>query len=51
MDIDSNELKALEGRVDKIIQKGAYSIDQVLAEVREIMGLEGAQKQALADDN
>jgi len=51
MDMNSEELKSLEGRVDKIIQKGAYSIDQVLVEVREIMGLEETQKQMVADDN
>ena len=51
MDVDDQELKALEGRVEKIIQKGAYSIDQVLAEVREIMGHTDTQKQAVADDN
>jgi CheY-like chemotaxis protein len=51
MDMDDRELKALEGRVEKIIQKGAYSIDQVLTEVRDIMDLTETQKQATADDN
>ncbi|MGD8566579.1 MAG: response regulator [Gammaproteobacteria bacterium] len=38
MELDENESYRLEKRVSFIIQKGAYSIDQVLTAVRDILG-------------
>jgi CheY-like chemotaxis protein len=38
MELDENETRSLENRVEMIIQKGAYSIDQVLSAVRDILG-------------
>lgn len=38
MELDENETHRLENRVSFIIQKGAYSIDQVLMAVRDILG-------------
>jgi CheY-like chemotaxis protein len=38
MELDENETHHLENRVSFIIQKGAYSIDQVLTAVRDILG-------------
>jgi signal transduction histidine kinase/CheY-like chemotaxis protein len=38
MELDENERRSLEKRVSMVIQKGAYSIDQVLNAVREILG-------------
>ena len=38
MELDENETRALNNRVSMIIQKGAYSIDQVLNAVRDILG-------------
>ena len=37
MELDENERQSLESRVSVIIQKGAYSIDQVLSAVRELL--------------
>lgn len=38
MELDENETRILDNRVSLIIQKGAYSIDQVLNAVRDILG-------------
>jgi len=37
MELDENERQTLDPRVSMIIQKGAYSIDQVLSAVRELL--------------
>ena len=37
MELDENERQLLEPRVAMIIQKGAYSIDQVLSAARELL--------------
>ncbi len=56
MELDESEARSLEDRVEMIIQKGAYSIDQVLNAVRDILGesqqimIGGAQHVADVDD-
>ena len=51
VDMDDNAIIGIGKRVEKVIQKGAYSIDQVLTEVREIMNVRDTQHQAISDDN
>ncbi len=54
MELDENERQGLEKRVSMVIQKGAYSIDQVLNAVREITGKKQQQETQnvnFTDDN
>lgn len=51
LDTDDKELKGIENRVEKVIHKGAFSIDQVLQEVRDIMNVNGIQNNEITDDN
>ena len=54
MELDEIERQRLEKRVSMVIQKGAYSIDQVLNAVREISGKKQAQETQnvnFTDDN
>ena len=37
VDLHDSSIHAIKNRVEKVIQKGAYSIDSVLSEVRGIM--------------
>lgn len=50
IDMDGDECIRLEGRVGRIIQKGAYSIEQILKEVRDVMVEDFAQFPRKADD-
>lgn len=50
IDMDGDERIRLEGRVEQIIQKGAYSIDQILKEVRGVMAEDLAQFPQTMDD-
>jgi CheY-like chemotaxis protein len=54
MELDEIERQRLEKRVSMVIQKGAYSIDQVLNAVREISGKKQQQETQnvkFTDDN
>lgn len=50
IDMDGDERIRLEGRVERIIQKGAYSIDQILKEVRRVIAEDLAQFPQTMDD-
>ena len=42
-DLTEEERRRLNGKVEKVIQKGAYSRDALLAEVRQLVQASGEQ--------